>query len=90
MGAKGVKSATLMLLHINTQRKSMQKKIQLHEIQHVSLLDQLENQKLPAFILKSGISFSCIDRQNKFQGDGLLHLLILNLKLLHLVQAIEL
>ena len=26
MGAKGVKSATLMLLHINTQRKSMQKK----------------------------------------------------------------
>ena len=57
--------------------------MQYHQIHYVNLLEQFENQKLQAFVLKSRISFSYKGKQNKFRGYGLLDLLILNLKLVH-------
>ena len=61
----------------------MQRLTQSHNIQSVNLLDPLKFQNLPAPVLEKEISFSYKDRQNKLRRNGLLDLLILNLKIPH-------
>ena len=54
-------------------------------MQYVNLLDLLYVQKLPASVLKKEITSSYKERQNKLRGNGLLDLLILDLKILRYI-----
>ena len=65
----------------------MQRLTQSHNIQSVNLLDPLKFQNFPALILEKEISFSYKDRQNKLRRNGLLDLLILNLKIPHKISS---
>ena len=65
----------------------MQRLTQSHNIQSVNLLDPLKFQNLPALVLEKEISFSYKDRQNKLRRNGLLDLLILNLKIPHKISS---
>ena len=61
----------------------MRKRMKLDKIRHINLVYLLDFQKLPDSEKKKKIRFSYKYRQNKFGGNGLLDLLILNLKVLH-------
>ena len=85
--AKKAWGARGKLLYVNTQKKSMQRLTQSHNIQSVNLLDPLKFQNLPALVLEKEISFSYKDRQNELRRNGLLDLLNLNLIIPHKISA---
>ena len=85
--AKKAWGARGKLLYVNTQKKSMQRLTQSHNIQSVNLLDPLKFQNLLALVLEKEISFSYKDRQNKLRRYGLLDLLILDLKIPHKISS---